>query len=46
MKIVILDDYQDAVRKCASFALLAPYEVRIINETFRTMDELVSEVGS
>jgi D-3-phosphoglycerate dehydrogenase len=45
VKIAILDDYQDAVRKCARFALLAPYEVRVINETFRTRDELVAAIA-
>ena len=45
VKIAVLDDYQDAVRNLASFTLLAPYEVRVINETYRTTDELVSAVG-
>jgi D-3-phosphoglycerate dehydrogenase len=44
VKIAITDDYQDAVRKLAIFALLAPYEVRIINETFRTTDELIAAI--
>ncbi len=44
MKIAILDDYQDAVRELASFTLLAPYEVRVINETCRSTDELISAV--
>ena len=44
MKIAILDDYQDAVRHLASFALLASYETRVINETFRTTDELIAAI--
>lgn len=45
VKIAILDDYQDAVRKLACFSLLAPYDVRVSNETYRTRDELVSAIG-
>lgn len=45
MKIAILDDYQDAVRNLASFTRLASYEVRVINETYRTTDDLVSAIG-
>jgi D-3-phosphoglycerate dehydrogenase / 2-oxoglutarate reductase len=45
VKIAILDDYQDAVRNLASFTRLAPYEVRVINETYRTTDDLVSAIG-
>jgi len=45
VKIAILDDYQDAVRNLASFTRLASYEVRVINETYRTTDDLVSAIG-
>jgi len=44
VNIAILDDYQDAVRQLACFALLDPYEVRVVNETFRTSDELVAAI--
>lgn len=44
VKITVLDDYQDAVRGLNCFKLLKPYDVQVINETFRTVDELVSAI--
>ena len=35
MKIAILDDYQDAVRKLDCFQLLADHEVKVFNNTVR-----------
>jgi D-3-phosphoglycerate dehydrogenase / 2-oxoglutarate reductase len=44
VKIAILDDYQDAVRGLRCFKLLKPYDVEVINQTYRTVDELVSAI--
>jgi D-3-phosphoglycerate dehydrogenase / 2-oxoglutarate reductase len=44
VKIAILDDYQNAVRGLNCFQLLAPYDVHVINRTYRTTDELVSAI--
>lgn len=35
MKIAILDDYQDAVRKLDCFQLLADQDVKVFNNTVR-----------
>lgn len=40
MKISILDDYQDAVRKLDCFTLLAPHEVKIFNNTVKGAGQL------
>ncbi len=40
MKIAILDDYQDAVRKLACFSLLAGHEVKIFNNTVKGATQL------
>jgi len=45
VKIAILDDYQDAVRGLECFKLLAPCEVEVLTETYRTVDELVSAIA-
>ncbi|GCF09907.1 D-2-hydroxyacid dehydrogenase family protein [Dictyobacter arantiisoli] len=42
MKIVIPDDYQDAVRHLACFDKLAGHEVTIYNDTVRDIDTLVT----
>lgn len=44
MKIAILDDYQDAVRELKCFEMLAPYKAKVLTETYRTTDELVSAI--
>ena len=40
MKISILDDYQDAVRKLDCFALLADHEVKVFNNTVKGPGQL------
>lgn len=40
MRIVIPDDYQDAVRGLAAFSRLAGHEVTIFNDTVRDLDAL------
>ncbi|MEX3606429.1 MAG: D-2-hydroxyacid dehydrogenase family protein [Burkholderia sp.] len=45
MKIAILDDYQDAVRKLACFELLADHEVKVFNNTVRGLGQLVSRLA-
>lgn len=40
MKIAILDDYQDAVRKLDCFQLLAGHEVKVFNNTVRGIGQL------
>ncbi len=40
MKISILDDYQDAVRKLDCFSLLAPHDVKIFNNTVKGAGQL------
>jgi D-3-phosphoglycerate dehydrogenase len=40
MKIAILDDYQDAVRKLACFGLLAGHEVKVFNNTVKGIGQL------
>ena len=42
MKIIILDDYQDAVRRLSCFAKLARHEVSIFNDTVR-QEEVLAE---
>src|SRR5215217_727926 len=42
MKIIILDDYQDAVRRLSCFAKLARHEVSIFNGTVR-QEEVLAE---
>lgn len=44
MKIAILDDYQDAVRKLDCFALLADHDVKIFNNTVRGLGQLASRL--
>ncbi|WP_153101504.1 D-2-hydroxyacid dehydrogenase family protein [Paraburkholderia hayleyella] len=45
MKIAILDDYQDAVRKLNCFPLLANHEVKVFNNTVRGLGQLASRLG-
>lgn len=40
MKISILDDYQDAVRKLQCFAMLAGHEVKVFNNTVKGAGQL------
>ncbi|TPA29800.1 3-phosphoglycerate dehydrogenase [Burkholderia pseudomallei] len=45
MKIAILDDYQDAVRKLNCFGMLADHEVKIFNNTVRGLGQLASRLA-
>ncbi len=45
MKIAILDDYQDAVRKLACFRLLAGHDVKIFNNTVKGTGQLSVRVA-
>lgn len=45
MKIAILDDYQDAVRKLDCFRLLDGHDVRVLNSTRKDVDALVGGIG-
>ena len=45
MKIAILDDYQDAVRRLDCFSLLADHDVQVLNQTY-SEDELVERLQS
>lgn len=40
MKIAILDDYQDQVRKLSSFSQLTEHDVMVFNDTVTNLDEL------
>ncbi len=44
MKIAILDDYQDAVRKLDCFRLLDGHDIRVLNETFADIDALAGRI--
>ena len=46
MRIAILDDYQDVVRRLDCFNLLAPYEVAVLTETFREREALAAAVAA
>jgi D-3-phosphoglycerate dehydrogenase len=45
IKIAILDDYQDAVRKLDCFHLLADHEVKVFNNTVRGLGQLASRLA-
>jgi D-3-phosphoglycerate dehydrogenase / 2-oxoglutarate reductase len=45
MKIAILDDYQDAVRKLECFHLLDDQEVKVFNNTVRGLGQLASRLS-
>ena len=40
MRITILDDYQDAVRKLDCFSLLDGHEVKVYNNTVKGLGQL------
>lgn len=44
MKVVVLDDYQDAVRRLASFSLLDQQDVTVYNDTVTDLDTLVERL--
>jgi D-3-phosphoglycerate dehydrogenase len=45
MKIAILDDYQDAVRKLDCFQLLAKHEVKVFNNGVRGIGQLAARLA-
>lgn len=45
MKIAILDDYQDAVRKLDCFSLLAGHDVKVFNNTVKGVGQLTARIG-
>src|ERR1700730_1743612 len=45
IKIAILDDYQDAVRKLDCFSLLADHEVKVFNNTVRGLGQVASRLS-
>jgi len=45
MKIAILDDYQDAVRKLDCFKLLSGHDVKVFNNTVRGLGQLASRLA-
>lgn len=45
MKIAILDDYQDAVRKLDCFRLLDAHDVKVFNNTVRGVGQLASRLA-
>jgi D-3-phosphoglycerate dehydrogenase len=45
MKIVVLDDYQDAFRKLSCFARLASHEVQIFHDTVKEPAALAARLG-
>jgi D-3-phosphoglycerate dehydrogenase len=45
MKIAVLDDYQDAVRKLDAFALLADHDVKVYNNTVKGIGQLAARIG-
>lgn len=45
MKIAILDDYQDSVRKLDCFQMLANHEVKVFNNTVRGLGQLANRLA-
>jgi D-3-phosphoglycerate dehydrogenase len=45
MKIAILDDYQDAVRKLDCFRLLDGHDVHVLNDAVTDIDALAGRIG-
>ena len=45
MKVTILDDYQDAVRRLSCFAKLAEHDVRIYTDTVKQEDQLAERLA-
>jgi D-3-phosphoglycerate dehydrogenase len=46
VKIAVLDDYQDVVRKLDCFKILSNYDVSVFNETYPDSDELASKLAA
>ena len=44
MKVVVLDDYQDAVRRLSSFSLLDQQDVTVYNDSVSDLDTLVDRL--
>ncbi|MGC7532291.1 D-2-hydroxyacid dehydrogenase family protein, partial [Pandoraea pneumonica] len=42
MKIAVLDDYQDAVRKLDCFSLMQDHEVKVFNNTVKGVGQLAA----
>ncbi|NSX03831.1 D-2-hydroxyacid dehydrogenase family protein [Cupriavidus gilardii] len=45
MKIAVLDDYQDAVRKLACFQLLQGHDVKVFNNTVKGVGQLAARLS-
>lgn len=45
MKIAVLDDYQDAVRKLDAYALLAEHDIKVYNNTVKGIGQLAARIG-
>lgn len=45
MKIAVLDDYQDAVRKLDCFSLMQDHEVKVFNNTVKGVGQLAARVA-
>ncbi len=45
MKIVVLDDYQDAFRTLPCFARLAGHAVRVFHDTVKEPEALAARLG-
>ena len=45
MKIAVLDDYQDAVRKLSSFSLLEGHDVKVFNNTVKGVGQLAARLS-
>ena len=45
MKIAVLDDYQDAVRKLPCFALLEGHDVKVFNNTVKGVGQLAARLS-
>lgn len=45
MKIAVLDDYQDAVRKLACFRLLQGHDVKVFNNTVKGVGQLAARLS-
>ncbi len=45
MKIVVLDDYQDAFRTLSCFARLAGHEVQVFHDTVKEPEALAARLG-
>lgn len=45
MKIAVLDDYQDAVRKLSCFSLLEGHDVKVFNNTVKGVGQLAARLS-